>query len=46
MWHAESESLFEIDASELPELYQSIDGELCSDVTGLNEFEANFRRKK
>lgn len=33
MYHAESDSLFEVDASELPALYETYDGGLCVDKT-------------
>ena len=44
MYHQESDSVFEVDASELPEMMKSIDGQLCSNVTGDPRFEARFKR--
>jgi hypothetical protein len=46
MFHPESESIFEVDASELPALYESTDGALCNDVTGNPEFEARFKQQR
>lgn len=43
MYHAESSCLFEIDATELPALLDTIDGQLCSDVTGVPKYETAFR---
>jgi hypothetical protein len=45
MYHPESDSLYEVDASELPALYQTLDGELSNDVTGDQIQEARFRRE-
>ncbi len=43
MYHAESSCLFEIDATELPALLDTIDGQLCIDVTGVPKYERAFR---
>ena len=43
MHHAESSCLFEIDATELPALLDTIDGQLCIDVTGVPKYERAFR---
>jgi len=43
MYHAESDSRFEIDESELEALYSTLDGGLCVDVTGDPVHEALFR---
>lgn len=45
MYHPESDSLFEVDSSELPEMMKSIDGQLCNNVTGDPQFEARFKRE-
>ena len=45
MYHPESDSLFEVDSSELPEKMKSIDGQLCNNVTGDPQFEARFKRE-
>lgn len=45
MYHAESDSFFEIDASELEALYSTYDGGLCVDKTGDPVAEARFRQK-
>ena len=44
MYHPESDSLFEIDASELPALMTTIDGQLSNDVTGLRIYEDRFNK--
>lgn len=46
MYHPESDSLFEIDASDLPGLLSTIDGQLCNDVTGSTEWERRFRKRR
>ncbi len=46
MYHPESDSLFEVDASELPELMRTIDGQLSNDVTGDARFESRWRKEK
>lgn len=45
MYHAESESYFELDASELPEFYarSDADSQLCADVTDMPDHEKRFR---
>lgn len=43
MYHPESDSLFELDASELDALYESFDGALCNDVTGMPAWEERFK---
>lgn len=47
MYHAESESYFELQASELEEFYNSNDpdAQLCVDVTGVPMHEARFRKE-
>ena len=45
MYHAESDSLFEIDASELPSLFKTLDGQLCIDVTGDPAHEQRFKKQ-
>lgn len=46
VYHAESDSLFEIDGSELPELFETFDGALCNVVTGDPHFEKRFINDK
>lgn len=43
MYHPESDSVFEVDASELPLMMESIDGQLCNEVTGDPRYEARFK---
>ena len=45
MYHPESDSLFRVRASELPELLTDPDGALCNDVTGDPRFESRFARE-
>ena len=46
MYHPESDSLFEMDASELPGLMNSLEGQLCNDVTGDPICEDRFRSEQ
>lgn len=46
VYHAESDALFEIDGSELPELFETPDGALCNVVTGDPHFEKRFINDK
>ena len=43
MYHPESDCLFEIDRSEFASLMQTIDGQLCNEVTGMPAFEERFK---
>lgn len=44
MYHPESDSLFEIDKSEWPDIAETIDGQLCTEVTGIPEWEDRFKQ--
>lgn len=46
MFHPESDSLFEVDASELPAMMETPDGALLSDVTGDAFFEKAWKEQR